>query len=99
MMKVCLLSHDPSSDIPDLIEKHFSSAPATVYERAVMYSNKRGRRDNLSYNFKDSKVLREPKYFENMEWVLHCWRIAVLHLKRRLSEICANFYTVLACHS
>lgn len=32
MMKLCLLSHDPSSDIPDLIEKHFSSAPATVYE-------------------------------------------------------------------
>lgn len=30
----------PSSDIPDLIEKHFSSAPAAVY--SAVYSVKRG---------------------------------------------------------
>lgn len=81
MMKVSLLSHNPSSDIPDLIEKHFSSAPATVYE-GLSHILTKGGRDNLSYNFKDGKVLGEPKYFETMEWVLHCWRTIVLHLKK-----------------
>lgn len=42
MMKVCLLSHDPSSDIPDLIEKHFSSAPATMNEGPSYILSKRG---------------------------------------------------------
>jgi len=42
MMKVCLLSHDPSSDIPDLIEKHFSSAPAAVYEGLSRMLTKEG---------------------------------------------------------
>lgn len=66
MMKVCLLSHDPSSDIPDLIEKHFSSAPATVYEGLSRILTKGGGGTTF---LTISKIV---KYLENQN-ILRIW--------------------------